>query len=270
MVTQKNTLAMGYDRAAPLYDDLVGPAYAAGASRLLERFPIPPGAAILDVATGTGIALFEAVRRTKQPSIAVGVDISPNMVRQAQAKAAALGLPVHFMAADAERLPFADATFDVVLCSSAFHWFPNRFRAANEMNRVLKPGGRLLLVSASAPCGWEWMNAMAAAARIVLGRDDLLQLPNLPSPQEVAGTLSAAGFQIAFGNTVVNRTLLDPQRTTALMSLVVPDWAAKLDQATAARIADVAGELLSQNGPNSRPPYTWSAVELVGVKPAFR
>lgn len=267
MSLQKATLAQGYDRSAFLYDELVGPSYVAGVRRLLAQFPVPPGASILDVGTGTGIALFEAMRQSGQPGLAVGVDIAPNMVMRAIAKAAALGVPARFLVADAEHLPFPDATFDVVICSSAFHWFTNRLRAAREMLRVLKPGGRLLLVSASAPCGWEWFEAMATAARLLTGGADALEIPNLPSPLEAVATLVAAGFRVVAANPSTHRTPMDPQRMTALMSLVVPNWNAKLDHLTGARVAELGNRILAGRQSTAAAPYTWSAIEIAAVRP---
>lgn len=268
MSLQKTTLAEGYDRSALLYDQLVGASYVAGVRRLLAQHPIPPGAAILDVGTGTGIALFEAMRQAGTTSLAVGVDIAPNMVQRAAAKAVSMGLPALFFVADAEHLPFADGTFDVVICSSAFHWFTDRVAAAREMLRVLKPGGRLLLVAASAPCGWEWFAAMTAAAQLVTGRPDALQVPNLPAPQDLVASLAMAGFQILTANPTMHRTPMEPAAMTGMMSLVVPNWNAKLDPFTGARVAEVGNRILSMNqgaGGN----YTWTAVEIVAAKPAL-
>lgn len=267
MSSQKTTLTQGYDRSALLYDELVGPSYAAGVRRLLSQFPVPPGASILDVGTGTGIALFEAMRQAGPRGVAVGVDIAPNMVLRAAAKAAAFGLPARFLVADAERLPFPDATFDVVICSSAFHWFSDRLRAAREMLRVLKPGGRLLLVSASAPCGWEWFEAMAVAARLLTGRADALEIPDLPSPLEVVATLVAAGFHVITAHPSTHRTPMDPQRMTALMSLVVPNWNARLDPLTASLVAELGNRLLAGKQSAAATPYTWTAIEIAAVRP---
>ena len=269
MAMPKATLAQGYDRSAFLYDDLVGPSYLAGVRNLLARFPIPQGASILDVGTGTGIALFEAMRQAGRTGLAFGVDIAPNMVMRAAAKAAGAGLPARFLVADAERLPFPDATFDVIICSSAFHWFTDRLRAAREMYRVLKAGGRLLLVTASAPCGWEWFAAMAAAAVLLTGGPDAVELPNLPSPGEVAATISSAGFHVAYANVPANQTPMDPEKTTALMSLVVPNWNSRMDPVTAARVAELGKRLLAANQDGPANSYTWAAVELLAIRPTF-
>ncbi|MHB9144050.1 MAG: class I SAM-dependent methyltransferase [Symbiobacteriia bacterium] len=260
-------IAQGYDRSAYLYDELVGPSYLAGVRGLLSRFPVPVGASILDVGTGTGIALMEAVRQARVPSLAIGVDISPNMVRQASAKAAAQGVPAQFITADAEHLPFLDRTFDVVICSSAFHWFSDRVRAAQEMYRVLKPGGRLLLQSAAAPCSWEWFAAMAAAAHAITGRGDLVDIPTLPPPMELITAVAAAGFHVVHVSTPTQHTQTDPAKLTAMMSLVVPHWNSKLDSATAMRVVELGNQFLSNRQADGAP-YTWAAVEVVGFRTA--
>ena len=58
--------------------------------------------------------------------------------------------------ADSERLPFAWGTFDVVACANSFHHYPHQDRAVDEMRRVLKPGGRLLLVDGYRDRPWGW------------------------------------------------------------------------------------------------------------------
>jgi ubiquinone/menaquinone biosynthesis C-methylase UbiE len=64
------------------------------------------------------------------------------------------GLPVQ---GDSERLPFADQSFDVVTCANSFHHYPRQDRAAAEMYRVLKPGGRLLLLDGYRDGLWGWL-----------------------------------------------------------------------------------------------------------------
>ena len=59
--------------------------------------------------------------------------------------------------ADSERLPFAGGTFDVVTCANSFHHYPHQDRAVEEMRRVLKPGGRLLLVDGYRDRPWGWL-----------------------------------------------------------------------------------------------------------------
>ena len=95
----------------------------------------------LDVGCGSGAAVRAAAAAGARR--AVGVDLSPVMIEQA--KALAEGAASEFVVGDAEALPFLDASFDALLCSSSFHHYPEPARALGEMARVLVPGGRLAL-----------------------------------------------------------------------------------------------------------------------------
>ena len=98
---------------------------------------------VLDVACGPGfLTMAFAVRAAE----AVGVDATEAFLGLAREEAARRGLGnVQFESGDAERLPHADASFDLVACRAAFHHFPRPERVLAEMARVAKPGGRLLV-----------------------------------------------------------------------------------------------------------------------------
>lgn len=76
----------------------------------------------------------------------VGIDLSPKMLAVARRRAAELGREVDLREGDAEQLPFPDTSFDTVVCTLAVCAVPDRDRALAEMHRVLRPGGRLLLL----------------------------------------------------------------------------------------------------------------------------
>jgi ubiquinone/menaquinone biosynthesis C-methylase UbiE len=97
---------------------------------------------VLEVAIGTGRNLpFYAndVRIT-------GIELSPAMLELARKLAGELGIDAELLEGDAEQLPFADNRFDTVVCALALCTIPHHDRAIAEMARVLKPGGRLLLL----------------------------------------------------------------------------------------------------------------------------
>ena len=108
----------------------------------------------LEVAVGTGLnlPLYDAdVRLT-------GIDLSPEMLSIAKQRAAESGQAVDLREADAHQLPFADASFDTVVCTYSLCNIPDPYRAVGEMKRVLRPGGRLILVdhirSSAKPVLW--------------------------------------------------------------------------------------------------------------------
>jgi ubiquinone/menaquinone biosynthesis C-methylase UbiE len=99
---------------------------------------------VLDVAAGNGNATLAAARRGCQVT---STDYVASLLEQGAARAMAEGLKVHFQAADAEALPFADAQFDCVLSTFGVMFAPDQARSAAEMARVCKPGGRIGLAN---------------------------------------------------------------------------------------------------------------------------
>ncbi|NOR01559.1 methyltransferase domain-containing protein [Mycolicibacterium fortuitum] len=97
---------------------------------------------VLEVAIGTGLNLPfypETIRLT-------GIDWSEQMLELARGRAAELGHTATLQQADAHRLPFDDASFDTVVCTFGLCAIPDHTQALTEMTRVLRPGGRLILV----------------------------------------------------------------------------------------------------------------------------
>ena len=111
---------------------------------LAEAIDLRAGAHVLDVAAGNGNATLAAARRFAQ---VISTDYVPALLDRGRARARAEGLSVHFEEADVERLPFADATFDVVLSTFGSMFAPDHARTAAEMMRVLRPGGRVGVAS---------------------------------------------------------------------------------------------------------------------------
>lgn len=107
---------------------------------LCEAVDLRPGQTVLDVATGSGNAALAAARRF---CLATGVDFVPALLERARRRAAAEGLSVDFQPGDAERLPFADASFDVVLSVVGAMFAPNQEQVAGELLRACRPGGTI-------------------------------------------------------------------------------------------------------------------------------
>jgi ubiquinone/menaquinone biosynthesis C-methylase UbiE len=107
----------------------------------------PPGGRILEVGRGAGHTAIE-VAKTGVYEVAV-LDVgtaSVASVEIAQANAREAGISAAFCSGDAAALPYADGSFDVVFCSGTFKGFPEPVEALREFRRVLKPGGRVLVV----------------------------------------------------------------------------------------------------------------------------
>jgi SAM-dependent methyltransferase len=121
------------------------------AEALCEATDPHAGERVLDVACGSGTAALVAARRYCEVS---GIDYVPALIERARLRAAAEGLEASFEHADAQQLPFADDTFDVVLSVYGVQFAPDQERAAAELLRVCRPGGRIGLASPM-PEGWS-------------------------------------------------------------------------------------------------------------------
>jgi len=111
---------------------------------LAEAADIRAGEAVLDVAAGNGNATLAAARRYARVT---STDYVPALLDKGRARAVAEGLEVAFQVADAEALPFADASFDAVLSTFGVMFTPEHARAAAELLRVVRPGGRIGLAN---------------------------------------------------------------------------------------------------------------------------
>src|SRR4051812_21112004 len=113
-----------------------------GARLFYERLEIPAGGQLLDVACGSGqLALWAA----RDGVSVTGVDIAPNLVERAAARAQAEGLNARFLEGDAEALPFADGSFDVVASLIGAMFAPRPELVAQELLRVCRRGGTMAM-----------------------------------------------------------------------------------------------------------------------------
>ncbi len=112
--------------------------------QLCETLDLRSGARVLDVAAGNGMVTLAAARRWCDVT---STDYVPALLEQGRARAAAEGLAIDFMEADAECLPFKDASFDVVVSTFGVMFTPNQAQAAREMLRVCRSGGRIGLAN---------------------------------------------------------------------------------------------------------------------------
>jgi ubiquinone/menaquinone biosynthesis C-methylase UbiE len=175
-----------YDRMAPFY---------AGAMRLLPAWrryteavlpflwALPAGSAILEIGPGPGVQLAQLAQRFP---LAVGLDLSTGMLRQAQQRLDQTGQPALLVQGDAARLPFAPASFDAVVLTFAFSAFPHGLAAMQEMARVLRPGGLVVLVDAGLPSDGNPIGTALARAWQLFG----------DFPRDEASLMAQAGLVV--------------------------------------------------------------------------
>lgn len=106
---------------------------------LLQELEKEEEGKLLDVGCGTGNILYRLVNGKRE---LYGIDLSENMVEESKKR---MGRDAHIKVADAEHIPYADNTFDTLVCNASFHHYPHPEEVLREMKRVLKNGGKLLI-----------------------------------------------------------------------------------------------------------------------------
>jgi ubiquinone/menaquinone biosynthesis C-methylase UbiE len=112
--------------------------------QLCEALDLRAGSTVLDVAAGNGMVTLAAARRWCEVT---STDYVPALLEQGRTRAAAEGLAIDFMEADAELLPFDDASFDVIVSTFGVMFTPNQSQAAGELLRVCRSGGKIGLAN---------------------------------------------------------------------------------------------------------------------------
>ena len=178
----------------------------------MERDVAAGARTLIDVGCGTGALVAEAAGRW--PGVAVdGVDVSAGMLaiaeRTGRALPAADRARIRFSQAPADRLPYPDASFDVALTSFVLQLVPSRHRALREIRRVLRPAGRLALVTwlrGGEPLIADRVYDEALVAAGLEPREPGGGHDDLDSPAEAVAVLRRAGFAevTARGETLVH------------------------------------------------------------------
>ncbi|NUS94461.1 MAG: methyltransferase domain-containing protein [Nocardia sp.] len=159
-----------------------------------EALAVGPGERALDIGSGTGSEVLEFARRVGSGGAAVGVEPNPAMLAVARDRAAAAAIPCRFVEADAYRLPFGDDHFDAVRCERVYQHLDDPAAATAEIARVLRPGGRVVLIDS------DWQTAIlhpgdsGVVTRLVAAM--LEATPNARSGRLLRGLLAGAGFEI--------------------------------------------------------------------------
>ena len=116
----------------------------AGVANPFSLGRLSPGERVLDLGSGAGTDSLVAAQMVGPGGRVTGIDMTPEMVAKARAAATALGVDnVEFLEGEAERLPFPDASFDVVISNGVIDLIPDKDAVFAELYRVLEPGGRI-------------------------------------------------------------------------------------------------------------------------------
>jgi demethylmenaquinone methyltransferase/2-methoxy-6-polyprenyl-1,4-benzoquinol methylase len=164
-------------------------------------------ARVLDLCCGTGDLAFSFRKEAPSGAEIIGSDFALEMLVRARAKAAAAGAAVEFVEADALRLPFADASFDLLSCAFGFRNLANYERGLREIIRVLKPGGAASILEFAEPPGkafgafyrFYFRHVLPFLGGMISGNASAyLYLPSsvskFPSPEDLKSQFEHVGF----------------------------------------------------------------------------
>lgn len=183
-----------YDAGAGSYDRLTGRWSRVYVDRVLDLANVARGTHVLDVATGTGDAAIAAADRVGDEGRVVAVDISAPMLEVAAVKAA--GRQIEFSVADAQCLPYAEGSFDAIVCLFGMMFIPDQIAALSSLRRLLRPDGRLVATSWDIPerAQFAGLVAQALAEQLPGDRADLLRPFSLSDPNWNRALYEAARF----------------------------------------------------------------------------
>lgn len=230
-----------------LYErDLVPTIFAPWAADLLDA-ALRPGERVLDVACGTGVIARAAAPRVGPTGTVVGLDLNPGMLAVARARPPVAGAAIAWREGNALALPFADRSFDAVVCQQGLQFFPDRPAALGEMRRVLASGGRVALAVWRSIGHSPGFAVLAEALARHVGPDLLTGPFSLGDAAEVGALLAGAGFRDVTIRAVA-KTLRFPSPTAFVTQYVAASPLAEPvgrvdERARAALVADVAAGL---------------------------
>lgn len=159
-----------------------------------DALGLQSGESALDIGSGTGSEVFVFADAVGPTGTAVGVEPDPNLITSAKRRAEERGSAATFATGDAYGLPFGNDTFDAVLCERVFQHLTAPARAAAEIARVLRPGGRAVVVDSD----WKTAIVHPGDPRVVGAVIDTLisSTTNPLSGRRLGGLLSDAGLVV--------------------------------------------------------------------------
>jgi ubiquinone/menaquinone biosynthesis C-methylase UbiE len=171
---QPDQQARLWDRHVSLYESVFEPVTLGLARKAIDALGLKPGARIIDSGAGAGGAALELARRGARVT---AIDASAGMVARIMKRAADEGLQLEALVMDGQRLAFAHASFDAALSVFGVILFPAAEAGLAELRRVIRPRGRVALITWTEPQAYELASELRAAAVSVLGELPAGELP---------------------------------------------------------------------------------------------
>jgi len=211
----KRQVAAHWDRRAPSFDEDFGhsirtPAERAAWDRILDLALAGRGALdALDAGCGTGFLAFELAARGHRVT---GVDFAPAMIAEARKKAQERGVSIRFEEADAEQLSFPPGSFDLAISRHVLWTLPHPEAAIGEWIRVLRPGGRLVVVDGQFDAGAPAPPGSARTSPEYATIGDLLPFFGGRPREEIETLLKAHGLVSVGGDSLLDLVAAQEQR----------------------------------------------------------
>ncbi len=199
-----------FDSVAPKYD-VMNDLMSAGLHRFWKRYTITvanpqPGQQVLDIAGGTGDLSLAFARKVGPTGRVVHTDINEAMLREGRSRLLDLGVVLPTMVCDAEKLPFANESFDFVSVAFGLRNMTHKELALAEMHRTLKPGGKLLVLEFSRVAkplekayDWYSFNVLPKLGKLVANDESSYRylaesIRMHPGQEELRQMMRTAGF----------------------------------------------------------------------------
>lgn len=234
--------------AAEAYEARFVPAlFAAWAADLLDAVRLTPGQSVLDVACGTGVVARGAAVRVGEQGRVVGLDLNEAMLTVARRG----GHRVEWRQGDAAELPFADESFDVVLCQAALMFFPDPLRALREMARVARSGGTVAVHvpgRLSASDAYVQLTQIAARHAGPSAVDLLSSYFALGDPAALRLLLESAGLRVASLRTRMGTVRLGSAEEFVAVEVESTPLIDRITPSVYARIKEDAAKALAPYG----------------------
>ncbi len=212
---------------------------------VLQVAEVGPGDRLLDVACGTGVVARSAAERVAPHGKVTGVDLNPAMLAVARRAAP----EIDWRQGDVAALPFGERAFDVVTCQAAIFFFPDPTGALNEMRRVTRPGGRVVVQSFSSlstqPAYGPWVDMVAQYA----GPEAVELLGTywtLGDPEIMRGRFANAGLRVTAAHEHIRPAYFPNIQTMVLTEVNSTPLRDRLHQADLDKILAESHEVLAQ------------------------